>query len=228
MISHLRGTVSAAGPTWVVLDIGGFGMKVNCPPATAATARPGSEMTLETSLVVREDSLTLHGFATSEDRDAFELVQTASGVGPKLAMAMLSVLSADELAAALSGEDAATLCRVPGIGKKGAAKAHPRAEGPRRAALLRPIARPERTLIGPRIAAVARTGGRRADRPGMVEPGRRGSGRLGGRDAPGGSRGLDRGADAGGAAQPGLTTSGECRTVGADDYRDLQNLIHRT
>jgi Holliday junction DNA helicase RuvA len=97
-------------------------MKVNCPPATAATARPGSEMTLETSLVVREDSLTLHGFATSADRDAFELVQTASGVGPKLAMAMLSVLSADELAAALSGEDAATLCRVPGIGKKGAAK----------------------------------------------------------------------------------------------------------
>lgn len=122
MISHLHGTVSAAGPTWVVLDISGIGLKVNCPPATAASARIDQPMSLSTSLVVREDSLTLHGFTTAADRDAFELVQSASGVGPKLAMAMLSVLDADQLAAALGAEDAATLCRVPGIGKKGAAK----------------------------------------------------------------------------------------------------------
>lgn len=122
MISHLRGVVSAAGPTWVVLDLSGFGLRVTCPPATAASARIGSELELETSLVVREDSLSLHGFGSAADRDAFELVQTASGVGPKLAMAMLSVLDADQLGAAIAGEDAAALCRVPGIGKKGAAK----------------------------------------------------------------------------------------------------------
>ncbi|AXE38770.1 Holliday junction branch migration protein RuvA [Acidipropionibacterium virtanenii] len=122
MISHLRGAVSAAGPTWVVLDLSGFGLRVTCPPATAATARIGSQLELETSLVVREDSLTLHGFGSAADRDAFELVQTASGVGPKLAMAMLSVLDADQLGAAIAGEDSAALCRVPGIGKKGAAK----------------------------------------------------------------------------------------------------------
>ncbi|AFV89607.1 MAG: Holliday junction branch migration protein RuvA [Acidipropionibacterium acidipropionici] len=122
MISHLRGVVSAAGPTWVVVDLSGFGLRVTCPPATAASARIGSEMELETSLVVREDSLSLHGFGSAADRDAFELVQTASGVGPKLAMAMLSVLDADQLGAAIAGEDAAALCRVPGIGKKGAAK----------------------------------------------------------------------------------------------------------
>lgn len=122
MISHLRGVVSAAGPTWVVLDLSGFGLRVTCPPATAASARIGSELELETSLVVREDSLSLHGFGSAADRDAFELVQTASGVGPKLAMAMLSVLDADALGAAIAGEDSAALCRVPGIGKKGAAK----------------------------------------------------------------------------------------------------------
>lgn len=122
MISHLHGTVCAAGPTWLVLDLSGFGLKVTCPPAVAATARIGSSLELETSLVVREDSLTLHGFGSAADRDAFEIVQTASGVGPKLAMAMLSVLDADALGAAIASEDAAALCRVPGIGKKGAAK----------------------------------------------------------------------------------------------------------
>lgn len=122
MISHLRGTVSSAGPTWVVVDVGGVGLRVTCPPAVAATARIGSQLELETSLVVREDSLTLHGFGSAADRDAFEIVQTASGVGPKLAMAMLSVLDADSLGVAIASEDAASLCRVPGIGKKGAAK----------------------------------------------------------------------------------------------------------
>lgn len=122
MISHLRGTVSAAGPTWVVLDLAGVGLRVQCTPATAAAARPGETMTVETSLVVREDSLTLYGFDRATDRDAFDLVQTASGVGPKLAMAIVSVLDADRLAAALRAEDLATLCSVPGIGRKGAAK----------------------------------------------------------------------------------------------------------
>ncbi|MDO4411958.1 Holliday junction branch migration protein RuvA [Cutibacterium sp.] len=122
MISHLSGAVTAAGPTWVVLDVHGIGIKVLCPPATAASARIDQPMTLQTSLVVREDSLTLYGFVEADDRDAFELVQTASGVGPKLAAAIMSVLDASQLAAAISGEDESTLCRVPGIGRKGAAK----------------------------------------------------------------------------------------------------------
>ena len=92
MISHFSGTVTAAGPTWVVLDNHGIGVKVLCPPATAASARVDQTMTLQTSLVVREDSLTLYGFVEADDRDAFELVQTASGVGPKLAAAIMSVL----------------------------------------------------------------------------------------------------------------------------------------
>ena len=122
MISHFSGTVTAAGPTWVVLDNHGIGVKVLCPPATAASARVDQTMTLQTSLVVREDSLTLYGFVEADDRDAFELVQTASGVGPKLAAAIMSVLDANQLASAISAEDEATLCRVPGIGRKGAAK----------------------------------------------------------------------------------------------------------
>ncbi|EGR97687.1 Holliday junction branch migration protein RuvA [Cutibacterium namnetense] len=122
MISHCSGTVSAAGPTWVVLDNHGVGIKVLCPPATAASARIDQDISLQTSLVVREDSLTLYGFVEADDRDAFELVQTASGVGPKLAAAIMSVLDASQLATAITEEDDATLCRVPGIGRKGAAK----------------------------------------------------------------------------------------------------------
>ena len=122
MISHFSGMVSAAGPTWVVLDNHGVGIKVLCPPATAASARINQDMSLHTSLVVREESLTLYGFVEADDRDAFELVQTASGVGPKLAAAIMSVLDAAQLATAITEEDDATLCRVPGIGRKGAAK----------------------------------------------------------------------------------------------------------
>ncbi|MSS45501.1 Holliday junction branch migration protein RuvA [Cutibacterium sp. WCA-380-WT-3A] len=122
MISHVSGTVSSAGPTWVVLDNHGVGIKVLCPPATAASARIDQDMSLQTSLVVREDSLTLYGFVEADDRDAFELVQTASGVGPKLAAAIMSVLDSAQLATAIADEDDATLCRVPGIGRKGAAK----------------------------------------------------------------------------------------------------------
>ena len=122
MISHLSGKVSAAGLTRVVLDNCGVGIKVLCPPATAASARIDQDMSLQTSLIVREDSLTLYGFVEADDRDAFELVQTASGVGPKLAAAIMSVLDAAQLATAIANEDDATLCRVPGIGRKGAAK----------------------------------------------------------------------------------------------------------
>ncbi|MEA4943094.1 MAG: Holliday junction branch migration protein RuvA [Propionicimonas sp.] len=120
MIAQLRGTAVAVGATWVVVEVAGFGVKVLCPPATAAAQRVGAQSTLSTSLVVREDSLTLYGFASSDERDCFELVQTASGIGPKIALAVVATLGADDLRAAVAGGNVAALTRVPGIGAKGA------------------------------------------------------------------------------------------------------------
>ena len=120
MIASVTGTVTAVGATSAVLEIGGIGLRLLCSPATSATLRTGSEVRLATSLVVREDSLTLYGFADDAEREIFEAVQGATGVGPKLAQAIVSVLSPDELRAALAAEDLATLCRVPGIGRRGA------------------------------------------------------------------------------------------------------------
>jgi Holliday junction DNA helicase RuvA len=82
--------------------------------------RRGQEAALSTTLVVREDSLTLYGFGCDDERDMFEQVQTVSGVGPRLALAMLSVMPPDRIRAAISGSDVAALTKVPGIGKKGA------------------------------------------------------------------------------------------------------------
>lgn len=120
MIAQLTGTVIAAGATHVVLDLNGFGVKALCTPATAAAVRLGQPATLATSLVVREDSLTLYGFTEADERDCFELVQSASGIGPKIAQAVVSVLSPDALRAAIAAENIAALTKVPGIGVKGA------------------------------------------------------------------------------------------------------------
>lgn len=120
MISFVRGRVAAVRASEVVLDVGGVGLALQCTPATAAEVRAGTEATLATSLVVREDSLTLYGFADEDERGVFEQLQTASGVGPRLAQAMLAVHSPDELRRAVATEDLTALTRVPGIGKKGA------------------------------------------------------------------------------------------------------------
>lgn len=120
MIAHLRGTVTSMTLDAVVLDVGGVGHLVRCTPGTVAGLRRGAEAQLATSLVVREDSLTLYGFADETERDMFELVQTASGVGPKVAQAMLAVMAPDTLRSAIAGEDHAALMAVPGIGRKGA------------------------------------------------------------------------------------------------------------
>ncbi|NNG19068.1 Holliday junction branch migration protein RuvA [Naumannella sp. ID2617S] len=122
MIAHLRGTVTAIGPTWVVIDLAGFGVKALCTPATASGVRLNQPAELHTSLVVREDSLTLYAFAEADERDCFELAQSASGVGPKIAQAMMSVLSPEEFRTAIAADDHRTLTRVPGIGAKGAQK----------------------------------------------------------------------------------------------------------
>lgn len=120
MIAQLTGTVIQLGPTSVVVEVGGFGVLVLCSPNTAAALRLGETATLATSLVVREDSLTLYAFATADERELFELLQTATGVGPKLAQAALAVLSPDELRSAIATENLVQLCKVPGVGRKGA------------------------------------------------------------------------------------------------------------
>ncbi|MEW2355588.1 Holliday junction branch migration protein RuvA [Spirillospora sp. NPDC029432] len=120
MIAFVSGRVAAAGPDGAVIDVHGVGMAVQCTPATLAGLRVGEEARVPTSLVVREDSLTLFGFADDDERQVFELLQTASGVGPRLALAMLAVHTPDALRAAVASEDLNALTKVPGIGKKGA------------------------------------------------------------------------------------------------------------
>jgi Holliday junction DNA helicase RuvA len=120
MIAHLAGSVAAVSPEGAVIEVGGVGLLVQCTPGTLARLRPGEHARVATSLVVREDSLTLYGFATDDERNTFELLQTASGVGPRLAQAMLAVLTPDALRRAVAAEDLATLTSVPGIGRKGA------------------------------------------------------------------------------------------------------------
>lgn len=122
MIAFVQGPVAAVAPNCAVLEVGGVGVAVQCAPATLAGLRVGEEARLATSLVVREDSLTLYGFGDDDERQTFELLQTASGVGPRLAQAMLAVHSPDALRTAVSTGDEKALTAVSGIGKKGAQK----------------------------------------------------------------------------------------------------------
>ena len=120
MIAFVRGQVAAVSLNSAVVEVGGVGLELMCTPNTLATLRPGAQAALPTSMVVREDSLTLFGFLDDDEKSCFELLQTASGVGPKLAQAMLAVLPPDDLRRAVTSEDVPTLTRVPGIGQKGA------------------------------------------------------------------------------------------------------------
>lgn len=121
MISSVRGLVLSVELDHVVVEVGGgVGLAVHAAPATLASLRRGEQAQLATSLVVREDSLTLYGFADTASRELFVLLQTVSGVGPRLALAMLAVLEPDTLRTALAEGDLPVLTRVPGIGRKGA------------------------------------------------------------------------------------------------------------
>jgi Holliday junction DNA helicase RuvA len=120
VIASVRGLVLALRLDGAVVDVGGVGMLVHATPSSLADLRPGAETTLHTSLVVREDSLTLYGFPDVDERDVFEAVQTVSGVGPRLALAMLAVLSPEDLRRAVASDDLNALVKVPGIGRKGA------------------------------------------------------------------------------------------------------------
>jgi Holliday junction DNA helicase RuvA len=119
VIALLRGRVASSRLGEVVLDVGGVGYRVHVPPG-APDGRLGVEVTLHTSLAVREDALTLYGFADPESRDVFETLLTVSGVGPKVALAALGVLGVDGLRRAVLAEDVRALTGVPGVGRKGA------------------------------------------------------------------------------------------------------------
>ncbi|MEV4602068.1 Holliday junction branch migration protein RuvA [Amycolatopsis sp. NPDC049253] len=120
MISSVRGEVLSVGLDHVVVEVGGVGFAVQATPATLATLRRGEQVRLHTALVVREDSLTLFGFADEDARELFGLLQTVSGIGPRLALATLAVLEPDKLRAALVEGNITVLTQVPGIGRKGA------------------------------------------------------------------------------------------------------------
>lgn len=127
MIAFVRGRVAALAPDAAVLEVGGngrdgggVGLSLQCTPGTLARLRLGEAAHLPASMVVREDSLTLYGFLDDDERQVFELLQTASGVGPRLAQAMLAVHPPEALRRAVATDDLAALTQVPGIGRKGA------------------------------------------------------------------------------------------------------------
>ncbi|SDI22933.1 holliday junction DNA helicase RuvA [Sinosporangium album] len=120
MIASVSGRVVSVTPGTAVVDVGGVGVLLHCTPGTLAGLRTGEAARLATSLVVREESLTLYGFADDDERAVFELLQTASGVGPRLALSMLAVHTPDALRLAVASGDLKALTRVPGIGQKGA------------------------------------------------------------------------------------------------------------
>ena len=132
MIAFVSGRVAALGLTSATLEVGGVGLELQCTPDTLAGLRTGTEATLPTSMVVREDSLTLFGFADEDEKQMFELVQTASGVGPKLAQAMLAVHRPEALRRAVSSDDVKTLTTVPGHRPEGRPADHPGASRPDR------------------------------------------------------------------------------------------------
>jgi len=122
VIAFVHGTVASVGVDHAVIDVGGIGLSVLCAPRTLADLRPGSAARVATALVVREDSLTLFGFAGEDERQAFEVLQSVTGIGPRTAQAILAVLTVDQLRAAVAADDLVTLAKPPGIGRKGAAR----------------------------------------------------------------------------------------------------------
>ena len=118
MIASLRGTVISLGLDHAVIECAGVGYRVEATPGTLATLTRGEEATVLTYLAVKEDAMTLYGFASDEDRGMFHLLQTVTGLGPRLAVASLSVMNAGEISQAIAGEDAKALQRIPGVGKR--------------------------------------------------------------------------------------------------------------
>lgn len=120
MIAFVRGAVVSVGGASAVLDVAGVGYELLCTPRTLAELRVGHEATLFATLVVREDSMTLFGFSDSDERAVFERLQSVSGIGPRLAQALLAAHTPDSLRLAIATEDVKALTRVSGVGQKGA------------------------------------------------------------------------------------------------------------
>lgn len=123
MISSLRGKLEAIGNDWAIINVNGVGFNVYSSTSTLATlGATGDEVRLYTHLHLREDNISLFGFSTFEELSLFRILISVSGIGPKLATAMLSAMKADRLVAAIAGGDTDTLTTVPGIGKKTAGR----------------------------------------------------------------------------------------------------------
>lgn len=120
MISSLRGTVTHVGLHSAVIDVNGFGMQVQATPQTLSGLRTGEEASVATAMIVREDSMTLFGFEDADQREVFETLLAVSGVGPRLALAVLAVHTPDAVRIAASSGDDKAFSKVPGIGPKGA------------------------------------------------------------------------------------------------------------
>lgn len=122
MISFVRGEVWQVGSDFLIVDGGATGLKVHCPVLTAMNFRVGDHVLLHTSLIVREDSWTLYGFETDEEVSLFDMVQTVSGIGPRIALGVISTLSPAQLREAIHTEDLVALKKISGIGAKGASR----------------------------------------------------------------------------------------------------------
>ncbi len=122
MIASLSGTVKSTSLNFAIVEVGGVGLQVFLSPRYATSLVVGTFVSLHTTLLVREDALTLFGFETAGDKELFELLQTVSGIGPKVAQSALSVYDAPELVHAIATGDLVLLERIPGLGKKGAAR----------------------------------------------------------------------------------------------------------
>ena len=119
MIASLKGKLEALGGDWAIIDVNGVGFKVFMPTSTLATlGRKGEEVVLHTHLHLREDSVNLYGFGNPEELGLFETLISVSRLGPKLALAMLSAMSAEKLAMAIATGGADLLAEIPGVGKK--------------------------------------------------------------------------------------------------------------
>ena len=123
MIAHLNGTLADSGPDWAVIDVGGVGYLVHCSAKTLAALGPsGDRVTVHTELQVSENDMRLIGFGSAGEREWFRLLTGVQGVGSKMALAVLSALTVDELQRACAGVDAATVARAQGVGPKLAAR----------------------------------------------------------------------------------------------------------
>ena len=118
MIARLHGSVLDRGPDYLIVDVNGVGYLAYGPTGTISSAKTGAEITLHTHLVVREDSMTLYGFSTAHEQRLFQVLTGVSGVGPKVGLALMSIMNPDELSFAIASGNAAALARAAGVGQK--------------------------------------------------------------------------------------------------------------